>query len=173
MGFAMPETNSDAPCDLSGSDPDARDLRSDPEQPHLIQGGLHVDNRGVLAFFNDFAFSGVERFYIIRPARPNEIRGWMGHRRDQKWFSAVEGALTVAVVRPDNWEKPSAAVPVSTFVLSAVRPAILAVPAGHATAIIGRSNESALLVFSTGTIAEAPSDSYRFAPDLWPIPRTA
>src|ERR1039458_8901693 len=114
------------------------------EGPRIIEGGLYVDNRGSLAFFNEFAFPGVERFYIIRPARPRAVRGWIGHQRDQKWFTAVEGTIAVAVVRPDDWQSPDAHAPVSKFVLAATKPQILTVPPGHATAIIGISPQAAL-----------------------------
>lgn len=140
------------------------------ERPRIIEGGLYVDNRGSLAFFNEFAFPGVERFYIIRPDRPHAVRGWIGHQRDQKWFTAVEGTIAVAVVRPDDWQSPDVHAPVSKFVLAATKPQILTVPPGHATAIIGISPQSALMVFSTGTIDQAPSDSYRFSPAFWKIP---
>jgi dTDP-4-dehydrorhamnose 3,5-epimerase len=140
------------------------------DRPCIIEGGLHADNRGSLAFFNEFALPGVERFYIIRPAQPHAIRGWIGHQREHKWFTAVEGALAVAVVRPDDWHTPSARLPVATFGLSAATPQILTVPPGHATAIIGITAKSALMVFSTGKIEDAPSDTYRFPADFWAIP---
>ena len=140
------------------------------DRPRIIEGGLCVDNRGSLAFFNDFALLGVQRFYIIRPQRPHAVRGWVGHQREQKWFTGVEGTLAVAVVRPDRWQSPDTHVPVSKFVLSATKPQILIVPPGHATAIIGMSARSALVVFSTETVDQAPSDTYRFPPDFWEIP---
>ncbi len=140
------------------------------DRPGIIEGGLHVDNRGSLAFFNEFAFPGVERFYIIRPARPHVIRGWIGHQRERKWFTSVEGALAVAVVRPDDWQAPDGRLPVSKFLLCAANPQVLVVPPGHATAIIGITQQSALMVFSTETIEEAPSDTYRFPPNFWAIP---
>jgi dTDP-4-dehydrorhamnose 3,5-epimerase len=144
------------------------------DRPRVIEGGLYVDNRGSLTFFNQFTLSGVDRFYIIRQDRPQVVRGWIGHRCEQKWFTAVEGDVAVAVVRPDDWQSPDAHAPGLKFVLSATRPQILAVPSGHATAIVGITPRSALLVFSTGTISEAPSDTYRFPPDFWKIPeRTA
>ena len=69
-----------------------------------------------------------------------------------------------------DWQSPGTRVPVSQFVLSAARPQILTVPPGHVTAIIGMSAQSALMVFSTGTTDQAPSDTYRFPPDFWEIP---
>jgi dTDP-4-dehydrorhamnose 3,5-epimerase-like enzyme len=138
--------------------------------PGIIEGGLYVDNRGSLAFFNEFTFSGVERFYIIRPEEPNAVRGWIGHQREQKWFTAAEGTIAVAVVRPNDWQSPDRNVPVSKFVLSADKPRILSVPPGHATAIIGISAKSALMVFSSGAMDQASSDTYRFPPNFWAIP---
>lgn len=140
------------------------------DRPRMIDGGLYLDDGGSLAYFNEFAFSTVERFYIIRPDRPGGVRGWTGHQREQKWFTSVDGMIAVAVVRPADWQSPDAHTPVVQFILSAAKPQILMVPPGHATAIIGISPRSALMVFSTGTIEEAPSDNYRFPPDFWKIP---
>lgn len=139
-------------------------------EPTIIEGGLHVDNRGSLAFFNDFTFSGVERFYIICPAELDAVRGWIGHQREWKWFTAVAGLLAVAVVRLDDCRSPSTHLPVAKFVLDAAVPRILAVPPGHATAIIGMKPESALMVFSTGRLEDAPADTFRFPPDFWVVP---
>jgi dTDP-4-dehydrorhamnose 3,5-epimerase-like enzyme len=136
----------------------------------IIDGSLHVDDRGSLAFFNNFAFRGIERFYIIRPAKPKAVRGWVGHRREQKWFTAVAGVLAIAVVRPDDWQSPSSQLPVSSFILTAEVPRILSVPPGYATAILAINPRSALMVFSTGKIEDAVSDTFRFPTDLWEIP---
>lgn len=144
----------------------ARDARTEPQ---LMEGGLHVDGRGSLAFFNTFPFAQIERFYVIRPARSREIRGWIGHRTDMKWFSAVEGELLIAVVQPEEWQASEEAAPVRSFRLSADRPQVLAVPPGNATAIVGITDHSGLLVFSTGCIENAPADSYRFPPERWPV----
>ena len=147
-------------------------MESVSDQPRLIDGGVHEDNRGSLAFFNEFSFTEVERFYVIRPERPRTVRGWTGHQRERKWFTAVEGTITVAVVRPDDWQSPDPHIQVTIFTLSAGKPQILVIPPGHATAIVGVSPRSALIVFSTGTINQAPSDNYRFPPDFWKIPES-
>lgn len=139
------------------------------ENPHLIPGGLHVDARGSVSFVNDFDFKGVDRFYTIRCHRPGEPRGWVGHRRDRKWFSAVQGTILVAVVKPDLWEFPTSNLPVERFVLSSAKPAVLCVPSGYATAQVSLTGDAILMVFSSGTIAQAKEDDFRFPPDTWSI----
>jgi hypothetical protein len=138
-------------------------------QVAIIEGGLHTDDRGSLAFFNDFPLSGIKRFYIIRPREPHAVRGWVGHQREHKWFAALVGVFTVAVVQPDNWQAPAANLPVSTFVLDAAIPRILSIPPGHATAIVSGGPQTALMVFSTGKIQDSPSDTFRFPPDFWRV----
>ena len=137
--------------------------------PRIIKGGLHTDERGTVSFVNDFNFRGVDRFYTIRFARPGEPRGWVGHRRERKWFFIVQGHVSIAVVRPDNWREPSAGLPVQRFCLSASEPGVLHVPAGYATGSAALSADAILTVFSSGTIHDAGQDDYRFPTDRWPI----
>ncbi len=138
-------------------------------KPCVIDGGLHVDTRGIVSFVNDFDFRGVDRFYTVRTHHPNEERGWVGHQRDQKWFVAVQGAVLLAVVKPDDWERPSSELPVERFVLSAVKPQVLHVPPGYATGSINLSQDAILMIFSSGRIDDAQEDVYRFPVQTWPI----
>ena len=62
-------------------------------------------------------------------------RGWVGHQREHKWFTGVAGEVLIAVVKPDDWQSPSADLPVARYVLSAIRPQVVHVPAGYATTI--------------------------------------
>lgn len=135
--------------------------------PRLIEGGLYVDARGVVAHVNEFDFKGVDRFYTVRAHRPGEPRGWVGHRRDQKWFSAIQGTVLIAVVKPDDWESPARDLPVRRFVLSAIKPQVLHVPAGYVTGSMALSEDAILMIFSSGTIEDAKTDDYRFPTDTW------
>jgi dTDP-4-dehydrorhamnose 3,5-epimerase-like enzyme len=137
--------------------------------PRIIDGGMHVDARGVVTHVNEFDFKGVDRFYTIRSHRPFEPRGWVGHRRDQKWFSAIQGTVLLAVVEPDRWESPARDLPVHRYVLSGVKPQVLQVPAGYATGSVALSEDAILMIFSSGTIEDAKTDDYRFAVDTWSI----
>jgi dTDP-4-dehydrorhamnose 3,5-epimerase len=136
---------------------------------NLISGGLHVDQRGIVSFVNDFDFQGVDRFYTIRAHAVGEPRGWIGHRKEQKWFTALSGTVLVAVVAPDQWESPASNLPVERYVLSALKPTVLHVPAGHATASVMLSPDAHLGIFSSGKIAEAGKDDWRFDVGTWDV----
>ena len=135
----------------------------------LIPGGLHVDERGIVSFVNDFDFKGVERLYTIKAHKVGEPRGWIGHKREHKWFTALAGTLVVAVVAPGHWENPSRDLPVRRYALSALQPAILYVPPGHATTSIMLSEDALLGVFSSGRIENAADDDWRFPCNYWMI----
>ena len=121
---------------------------------------------------NGFTFDGVDRFYWVQSAQVGMQRGWVGHQREHKWFTVVAGEVQVAVVKPDDWQSPSTDLPVARYVLSASRPQVLHVPAGHATGSISLTADAILMVFSSGTIADAPSDDFRFPVSQWPLGTT-
>lgn len=138
--------------------------------PGIIEGGLHSDSRGDVQHFNSFRFGGVDRFYTISPSAVREVRGWVGHRRDWKWFFAARGRFAVGAVKPDRWEEPSRELPVLGFDLRADRPQILEIPPGWATACMALEEKSMLMVFSSGRIETAKEDDFRFPRDQWIIP---
>jgi len=144
-------------------------MTSTVERPRLIEGGLHVDTRGSVVFVNDFDFGGVDRFYVVRSHKPYELRGWVGHRREQKWFFVVQGTSLIAVVRPDHWQLPTSDLTVERFTLSAAKPQILYVPPGHATGSTNLTGDAVLLVFSSGKIEDTKADDYRFPVSTWSI----
>lgn len=135
--------------------------------PHIIEGRSHSDERGTVSFVNSVDLGRVDRFYTIRPSRAGVPRGWVGHRRDWKWFFAAAGEFRIAVVTPDDWQAPSHHLEVRWFALVADRPSVLEVPPGNATLIVQQQSDSVLLVLSSGTIEEAAADDYRFPPDTW------
>ncbi len=137
--------------------------------PRLIEGGLHVDARGAVGFVNDFDLKGVDRMYWVRAHRPNCPRGWVGHRREQKWFWVVAGTVLIAVVRPDQWDSPNRDLPVQPYVLCASKPQVLHVPPGYCTASMGLTGNAILLICSSGSIQNAKADDFRFPPDYWRI----
>ena len=67
----------------------------------------------------------LERFYWIESPQVGMQRGWVGHQREHKWFTVVAGEVQVAVVKPDDWQSPSADLPVARYVLYAARPQVL------------------------------------------------
>lgn len=135
----------------------------------LIPGGLHRDSRGDLQHVNSFGFERVDRFYTIGPIGNREVRGWVGHKRDWKWFFAVKGEFDLGVVQPMDWDNPAPGDVVQIVRLSAGRPALLEVPPDSYTASRALSPGAVLLIFSSGRIEDSLSDDFRLPSGFWPM----
>lgn len=135
----------------------------------IIPGALHRDLRGEVRHANAFDFEQVDRFYTVHPARVGELRGWVGHKRDWKWFFVAKGGFEIGVVKPDNWSEPSAGLPVQRFTLNDESPQVLEIPPGYFTANRSLTAEGILLVFSSGRIEDASGDDFRMAPSYWSL----
>ena len=55
-------------------------------KPILILGGSHQDKRGVLKYNNNFDVTSVKRMYIIENIDTFFVRGWQGHKIEQRWY---------------------------------------------------------------------------------------
>jgi len=135
-------------------------------QPTIILGGRHSDERGTLRFNNDFNVIPVKRLYVIHNSEVRPIRGWQGHKVEQRWFMAVEGDYEISVIKVDNWEQPSPHLPAQKFRLSQEKADVLHVPAGYITAIHALTSANALLVMSDYRLGEV-QDEYRFPLDYF------
>jgi dTDP-4-dehydrorhamnose 3,5-epimerase-like enzyme len=138
-------------------------------EPRVINGGLSVDDRGTVAFVNDFAFAGVRRFYTVSNHAAGSVRAWHAHRREAKFIAVLRGAAAVGAVKIDCWENPSSAAPVRRFVLSAQKPAVLCIPAGYANGFMSLTADTLLAFFSTATLEESRADDVRYDARLWDI----
>ena len=65
--------------------------------PQIFLGGFHADVRGSLRFCNDFDMSAVKRFYTIANSVDQPVRGWIGHKRETKWFFPLKGTTEIVV----------------------------------------------------------------------------
>ena len=139
------------------------------QTPQLLAGNLAVDDRGQLAFVNDFAFEGVKRFYIVSNHRQGFIRAWHAHRHEAKYVTVVDGAALVGAVAVDDWDAPSRSAQVHRFVLSAIKPAVLFIPAGYANGFMSLTADAKLVFFSTSTLAESQGDDIRYDSRYWDI----
>lgn len=137
------------------------------EQPRLIEGGLAIDDRGSLAFVNEFNFEGVRRFYIVSNHRSGFVRAWHGHRHEAKYVLALSGAAIVGVVAIDNWDNPARDLPVRRYVLTEYKPALLYIPAGHANGFETLRPDTKLLFLSTATLEESRGDDLRYDAHYW------
>ncbi len=161
MNHTSPQSQSASPAGFKNPETCPR--------PRLIDGGLHVDARGTVGFVNTFDLKGVDRFYWIVAREPNVFRGWIGHRRDQKWFSVLSGTVEVFVVKPDDWKSPCRHLATQNYLLTASKPQVLHVPAGYATGSMDKTGGSILVVHSSGKIEQARTDEFRWPAEYWPL----
>ena len=128
--------------------------------PELIQGGTHFDARGVLRFCNDFDMSAVKRFYTIANSAEQPVRGWIGHRRETKWFFPLKGR-TIVVVESFNHEIHEAREKsVVEFELNANDPKVLKVAPGNWFRI-EQHDGAEVMVFSDCRVGEYENDDFR------------
>ncbi|MFC4209922.1 hypothetical protein ACFOWA_01935 [Pedobacter lithocola] len=133
----------------------------------LIQGKIHTDTRGILRFFNDFDMSLVKRFYVTEQLDTSIVRGWQGHKKEQKWFYVVNGTFKLILVKPDDWENPSENLPFEEFILEASANRVINIPPGIATGFQALEQPSKMIIFSDLTLEESVNDDFRFEKNLW------
>lgn len=133
----------------------------------LIEGGLAVDERGIVSFVNAFDFKGVKRFYTVSNHRVGFVRAWHAHRNEAKYVYVARGSALVAAVKIDTWERPSRDLPVERFVLSADRPSVLYVPEGYGNGFMSLTPDALLFFFSTSSLEESRGDDIRFDSRYW------
>ena len=136
-------------------------------KPSLIEGKQHVDDRGTIAFANDFDMSEVKRFYYIKPKDTSIIRAWQGHQKESKWFQVINGEFLVRIVQIDDWQNPSKDLPIQEFLLSADKGSILHIPKGYVNGFKALTPDALLMVYSNVDLENSMSDDYRFSDDYW------
>jgi len=137
------------------------------EKPEIIEGGLHADERGSVAFVNGFDLKKIRRFYTISHPDISVVRAWQGHKEEAKWFFCSKGAFNILLVKIDNLKNPSDDLNVMTFQLSENKPGVLAVPPGYANGFKAIEADSTLLVFSDKDLESSINDDFRFDKNLW------
>ncbi|OAZ03087.1 WxcM-like domain-containing protein [Flavobacterium succinicans] len=129
--------------------------------PILIKGNVHSDQRGQLFYNNDFNALGIKRIYYIQNTDTEFVRGWQGHKIEQRWFSVVQGAFKIVLVAIDNWDTPSTNLKQFEFYLDGQKMDVLHVPPGYVSSIQSQEKSSKLLVMSDYLLGEI-QDEYRF-----------
>lgn len=130
-------------------------------KPELIGGGVHADERGVLRFCNGFDMSAVRRFYTISNSAGQPVRGWIGHRRETKWFFPLKERTEILVepMSEFNAESPGSGEAVK-FELDATVPSVLKVPPGN-WFCIRQDGNAEVMVFSDCRLGEFENDDFR------------
>ncbi|MDY3389964.1 WxcM-like domain-containing protein [Riemerella anatipestifer] len=130
-------------------------------KPVVIQGGRHTDERGSVTFNNNFDASQVKRVYTLENVDTNFIRGWQGHRIEQRWMMPVSGAFEVRCIAVDDWENPSPNLVIQTFQIASEKLEVLHVPSGYITAIQSRVPNAKMVLMSDYYMGEI-QDEIRF-----------
>ena len=123
-------------------------------KPELIQGGSHSDVRGLLRFCNDFDMSAVKRFYTISNSAEQPLRGWIGHKKETKWFFPLRGRTVIEV---ENFNRVDR---VERVEMDAERPCVLKVPPGN-WFCIKQDGNSEVMIFSDCKVGEFENDDFR------------
>ena len=129
--------------------------------PQIIKGKSRADDRGVLQFNNDFDALGVKRIYTIQNRDTEFVRGWQGHKIEQRWFSAIQGSFKIVLIAIDDWITPSPDLQQYHFVLEAKKMDVLHVPSGFVSSIQALEESSKLMLLSDYLLGEI-SDEYRY-----------
>jgi len=133
----------------------------------IIDGGLHRDERGSIAFANDFNLSEVKRFYRITHSDTKTIRAWQGHKIEQKWFHCIDGSFEIYIAPIENWDIPSKELEFHKIILSNTNSQVLHIPGGYINGFRALENNSSLLVFSDKDLDDSKGDDFRFDIDYW------
>ena len=128
-------------------------------KPELIVGGAHSDVRGVLRFCNDFNMSAVKRFYTIANSAEQPVRGWIGHKKETKWFFPLRGVTTIEV-EPMDLAAKNAEDAKPSVVLAADKPSVLKIEPGT-WFCIKQDGNAEVMVFSDCKVGEFENDDFR------------
>jgi len=139
------------------------------DTPKIIQGALAVDDRGEVSFVNDFNFSGVKRFYMVKNHRQGFIRAWHAHKKEAKYATVLEGAVLLGAVAIDNWETPSKNIEIFRTVMSEKKPTVIYIPAGYANGFMTLTENTKIIFFSTSSLEESQGDDFRYNARYWDI----
>lgn len=132
----------------------------------ILKGNRYEDTRGIITFNNEFDASSVKRIYTIENQSNEQVRGWQGHKIEQRWFACMKGSFKICVIEVDDFEQPSRDLTINTYYLSDKELTYLHIKAGCITAIQSIEKESKLLVLADYELGEI-EDEYRFDLDYF------
>lgn len=132
----------------------------------ILKGNRYEDVRGIITFNNEFDVSSVKRIYTIENQSTAQVRGWQGHKIEQRWFACMKGSFKICVIEVDDFQQPSRDLTINTYYLTDKELTYLHVKAGCITAIQSTEEGSKLLVLADYELGEI-HDEYRFDLDYF------
>jgi dTDP-4-dehydrorhamnose 3,5-epimerase len=128
----------------------------------IISGGKVIDDRGSVAFINDFSFSSIKRFYQVENHKKNFIRAWHGHKKEAKYVYVASGVALIGTVNLTSNE-------IYRVILSAEKPQVLYIPSNHANGFMNLAHHTIVQFFSTSSLDDSLIDDIRFPWNKWNI----
>lgn len=132
----------------------------------IFEGEKYEDERGIITFNNEFDASEIKRIYTIENHSSDFVRGWQGHKVEQRWFATMKGEFEISVIEIDDFDQPSKDLKISKYQLNDKSLTYLHIPSGHITAIQAKKEGSKLLVLADYALGEI-RDEYRFTLDYF------
>ena len=133
--------------------------------PNIFLGTTFNDSRGKLSY-NNIDFMNVKRCYVIENSDTNLLRGWQGHKVEQRWFIAINGTFKIKLIKIDNWLTPNKLAFKFEYFLDSETMDILHIPPGFISSIQSLEKGSKLFVMSDYKFDEI-KDEYRFPLDYF------
>nr|WP_199156610.1 WxcM-like domain-containing protein [Pedobacter sp. ASV2] len=132
----------------------------------LLEGKRHRDGRGIITYNNDFDATQIKRIYTIENHSIDFIRGWQGHKIEQRWFTCTQGSFEVSVIEINDFTNPSKDLAIQKYLLTDDFLTYLHIPSGCITAIQAKADGSKLLVLADYGLGEI-NDEYRYNLDYF------
>ena len=73
----------------------------------LLEGNRFEDERGIITYNNDFDATKIKRIYTIENHSTEYVRGWQGHKIEQRWFACMKGSFEISVIAVNDFNQPS------------------------------------------------------------------
>lgn len=127
----------------------------------VVNGGVAIDERGAVSFFNGFDFKGIKRCYIVENHQKGQIRAWHGHKKETKYVLVVSGTARIAAVDMKTHK-------VTSVYVSSDVPQIIHIPPGYYNGSMAMAPNTKLIYFSTSTLEESEADDFREDASKWP-----
>ncbi|WBV58534.1 WxcM-like domain-containing protein [Chryseobacterium daecheongense] len=132
----------------------------------ILKGNRNEDIRGIITYNNEFDATKIKRIYTIENHSTEFVRGWQGHKIEQRWFACMKGKFEISVIVIDDFDNPSTNAKINKYILSSEALTYLHIHAGCLTAIQSLEEESKLLVLADYELGEI-EDEYRFELDYF------
>ena len=131
------------------------------QQPKIIKGNSFTDIRGIINFNNSFDASEIKRIYTIQNSNMQILRGWQGHKVENRWFSVINGGFDIFLIAIDSWDKPSKDLKSTKYKMNSGTMDVLYVPSGYVSCIRSKDLDSKLLAMSNYGLEEI-NDDYKY-----------